>query len=56
MAKLFALYEGPNILRRQVGAATFVLENPTTEQERGRFYISMFKIYRPAEEERYEET
>lgn len=52
MAKLFDLYEGPYEIKQQVGEATFVLENPRTGQERGRFHVSMFKIYLPPEESR----
>lgn len=49
MGKLFPLYEGPYTLKRQVGEATFVLENPRTGLERGRFHVSMFKAYQPPE-------
>lgn len=45
MAKLFEIYEGPYRLKRQVGEATYVLENPIDHKERGRFHVSMFKLY-----------
>ncbi|XP_048512841.1 uncharacterized protein LOC125501372 [Athalia rosae] len=47
MAKFFALYEGPYRVARQVGEATFVLEHPETQVERGKFHVNMFKLYIP---------
>lgn len=43
--KFFALYEGPYKISRKVGEATYLLEDITTKQERGRFHGDNLRKY-----------
>lgn len=45
IAKFFAVYEGPYIVKRKVGDATYLFVGEK-EKERGRFHISNLKPYK----------
>lgn len=45
IAKFFAIYEGPYIVTRKVGEATYVISN-NKGKERGRFHVSNMKRYK----------
>lgn len=48
IAKFFAVYEGPYTMKNKVGANTFLLIDPTSMKERGKFHASKLKRYRRA--------
>ena len=56
IAKFLTLYEGPYIVKEQVGPSTFLLTNPNTGEGRGVFHATNFRPYlQNADEEADEE-
>lgn len=48
IAKFFAIYEGPYEIEKKIGAATYLLRDPTSLKQRGRFHAANLKRYRHA--------
>lgn len=44
-AKFLTIYEGPYRLKRQIGEGTYVLKDPISNRELGKFHVNMFEIY-----------
>lgn len=51
IAKFFAIYEGPYVIKKEVGAATYLLMDTTSSRERGKFHACNLKRYLHAREE-----
>ena len=45
VANFMAIYEGPYLLSKKFGQSTFLLVNPDTMVERGKFHASFFRPY-----------
>ena len=46
IAKFFAKYEGPYIIQRKVGEATYILHDGITNQERGQLHTNDLILYK----------